>query len=140
MDRYTDTTCCLLQNLVTSNILYDTWKHERDNWLQNNGISLTQRYCRAHELACTVSTQRKRKIIYILFFKFTYIQTIILVQELWKCGVIMRNITLHVIHCILAYSAYKMKTVVPTTIQQNQSLLSELTVNGGGTDYVTILT
>jgi len=52
----------------------------------------------------------------------------------------MRNITLHVIHCILAYSTHKMKTVVPTTIQQNQSLLSELTVNGGGTDYITILT
>jgi hypothetical protein len=33
-----------------------------------------------------------------------------------------------------------MKIVVPTTIQQNQHLLSELTVNGGGTDYITILT
>lgn len=75
MDKYTDTTCCLLQNLVTSNILYYTWKHERVNWLQNNGISLTQRYCQAHELACTVSTQHKRKIIHILFFKFIYIHT-----------------------------------------------------------------
>jgi len=107
IDRYTNITCCLLQNLVISNILYYTWKHERVNWLQNNGISLTQRYYWAHALACTVSTQCKHKIIHILFHKFTYTHIITLVQELWKCGVIMRNITLHVIHCILAYSAYQ---------------------------------
>lgn len=106
-DRNKNTTCCLLQNVVTSNILYYTWKHERVNWLWNNGISLTQRYYRVHALACTVSTQCKRKIIHILFHKFTYIHIITLVQELWKCEVIMRNITLHVIHCILAYSAYQ---------------------------------
>lgn len=107
MDRYTNTTRCLLQNLVTSNIQYYTRKHKRAKWLQNNGISLTQRYRRAHALACTVSTQCKRKIIHILFHKFTYIHIITLVQELWKCSVIMRNTTLHVMHCILAYSVYQ---------------------------------